>query len=132
MIAQTLLALLILFIPVASYAAYCFAGKSSLIVGGGLNVAVAGLMYFGPDLSGIFYIDFTTWVFVIMVASVHFLSVTYATKYFHGTDLGIRENTFYLLMSLFTTSMFFSLEINNFGLMWVGIEATTISSSLLL
>jgi len=101
-------------------------------VGGGLNVAVAGLMYFGPDLSGIFYIDFTTWVFVIMVASVHFLSVTYATKYFHGTDLGIRENTFYLLMSLFTTSMFFSLEINNFGLMWVGIEATTISSSLLL
>jgi hydrogenase-4 component F len=46
--------------------------------------------------------------------------------------MGISEPTYYLLLNLFTVSMLFSLEVNNYGLMWVGIEATTISSALLL
>lgn len=129
---ENFLAIVVLIVPSASYLAYMAGSRTALSVGGGVNVAITAIMYFGSSQAGFFYIDFTTWVFLIMVASVHLLSVVYSARYFHVEEIGIRESTFYLLMSLFTTSMFFSLEVNNYGLMWVGIEATTITSSLLL
>ncbi len=96
------------------------------------NVAIALFLYEFIPLSGTFYVDFTTWVFILMVTSIHLLSQVYSKSYFRKQEIWIGENLFNLLLALFTTSMLFSLEINNIGLMWVGIEATTISSALLL
>lgn len=134
MIPETALTILLLVVPSLFYLAYYVLGrrKTFIALGGVASVGISLLLLMGLDVSGLFYIDFTTWVFIIMVASIHLLSTLYAIRYFRGMSLGIRESTFYLLLSLFTTSMFFSLVINNIGLMWVGIEATTITSSLLL
>ena len=96
------------------------------------NVAMALYLYEFIPYTGPFYVDFTTWVFILMVASIHLLSQVYSKSYFMNQEIWIGENLFNLLLALFTTSMLFSLEINNLGLMWVGIEATTISSALLL
>lgn len=128
----TILSILTLIIPVFSFLGYLtrLRGADSLIAG--LNVAVALVMYLYLPARGFFFIDRTTWFFLVMVTSVYFLSVMYSRRYFRNSEMGINEPLFYLLMSFFTTSMIFSLEINNFGLMWVGIEATTISSALLL
>ncbi len=129
---ETLLGIIVLLVPGVSYVFYLTGLKGSIALGAALNVALALLMYFGSTSSGIFYIDFSTWIFLVMVTSVHFLSVVYSGKYFKSKSLGISGRIFDLLMTLFTTSMIFSLVINNYGLMWVGIEATTISSALLL
>ncbi len=127
-----ILLILTLILPVVSYLGYLskvprLDSAISLV-----NVALALYLYRFIPYVGTFYVDFTTWVFIIMVTSVHFLSQVYARSYFSKHKIGIGDNLFYLLMGLFTTSMLFSLEINNLGLMWVGIEATTISSALLL
>lgn len=121
-----------LVLPFASFPAYITRLKHLDSLLAAVNVGVAASLYFFLPISGLFFIDGTTWLFVIMVTSVYLLSLIYSKKYFKGTRIGIGENRFYLLMGLFTTSMLFSLEINNLGLMWVGIEATTISSALLL
>ena len=126
------LTFLTLFIPVSAFLFYFAGVKIANIAGGVANTSVAVLLYFFRPPVGLFFVDFTTWVFIIMVTAISFMSSLYATRYFKGSRLGIKEETFHLLMALFTTSMIFSLEINNYGLMWVGIEATTISSALLL
>ena len=126
------LVILTLFVPVVAFLFY-FAGlKVANIAGGVINTSIAVLLYFFRPPVGLFFVDFTTWVFIMMVTAISLLSSFYATRYFKGSKMGIKEETFYLLMALFTTSMLFSLVINNYGLMWVGIEATTISSALLL
>ncbi|MGC8608502.1 MAG: hydrogenase 4 subunit F, partial [Thermoplasmata archaeon] len=90
-------------------------------------------VYFDKPHIGFFFIQDSTMVFIIMVLSVYLLSLLYSTGYLKGIDkMGISESNYYMLMDLFTVSMLFSLEVNNYGLMWVGIEATTISSALLL
>ena len=38
------------------------------------NVALALFLYEFIPLSGTFYVDFTTWVFILMVTSIHLLS----------------------------------------------------------
>lgn len=134
MIAEIVLSVAILLLPAISFVLYYFMGRNkvALAAGGGLIVTATLLLRMYSGVTGAFYVDSVTWVFLVMVASVHLLSTLYSTEYFRGTRLGIREETFYLLLNLFTTSMFFSLLVNNYGLMWVGIEATTITSSLLL
>ena len=121
-----------MFLPVATFLAYVSRIKYLDYIVAGLNVVIALLLYPLLPVTGIFFVDGVTWIFIVMVTSVFLLSLIYSKKYFMSHKIGIGEDTFYLLMGLFTTSMLFSLEINNFGLMWVGIEATTISSALLL
>ncbi len=92
-----------------------------------------GIMYFIRPQVGFFFIQNSTMVFIVMVLAVYLLSTVYSTRYLKGVEvMGISEPAYYLLLNLFTVSMLFSLEVNNYGLMWVGIEATTISSALLL
>ena len=127
-----ILIVLTLLLPVLSYLGYLSRVPRLDNALSLANVAIALFLYEFTPFSGTFYVDFTTWVFILMVTSVHLLSQVYSKSYFRKQEIWIGENLFNLLLALFTTSMIFSLEINNLGLMWVGIEATTISSALLL
>ncbi len=103
------------------------------LVSASLTVALSLFLYIQLPLNGLFYIDRITWVFIVMVASVYLLSTLYSWEYVSSIkNRGISQNNYYLLLNFFTASMFFSLVMNNYGFMWVGIEATTISSALLL
>lgn len=130
--AAFLLIMLTLALPLFSFLGHYVKIIMADILAAGLEVAASISLYFFIPQAGIFFIDLTTWVFIVMVVSVYLLSLVYSRRYFRNRPMSISENTFYFLLSLFATSMIFSLEINNFGLMWVGIEATTISSALLL
>lgn len=122
----------VLVLPLISFLGYFSRVRHLDTAFAAANVALALMLYTGIPVRGFFYIDGVSWIFVIMVASVYLMSLVYSKWYFRNHEIGIGHNLFYLLLSIFTTSMLFSLEINNFGLMWVGIEATTISSALLL
>ncbi|MBI2195207.1 MAG: hydrogenase 4 subunit F [Planctomycetes bacterium] len=68
---------------------------------------------------------------VMMV--VYLLSSVYSIVYFHDADLGRRDATRYTALWLGAlASMALALLSNNLGLMWVGIEATTLLTALLI
>jgi hydrogenase-4 component F len=128
-----LLAVLILLIPSSVGIFYRWRIKEASVVAAAIDLALSTIMYYFRPQTGFFFVQNITIIFIMMVLSVHLLSTVYSTRYLRGIEnMGIREPTYYLLLNLFTVSMIFSLEVNNYGFMWVGIEATTISSALLL
>ena len=102
------------------------------IVAAVLVVVLAVFLHAALPITGIFYLTSITWVFVVLVASVYLLSSVYSYSYFNGRLSMKGLNNYYALVNLFVASMLFGLVINNYGLMWVGIEATTITSALLI
>ncbi len=133
MIFGEILAVLVIVIPGAIGIFYRHGLKKASIIAASVDLVIAGIMYFERPLVGFFFIQNSTMIFILMVLAVYLLSLIYSTRYLRGVEvMGIKESTYYLLLNLFTVCMLFSLEVNNYGLMWVGIEATTISSALLL
>jgi len=133
MITGNLLAILILLIPGFPGIFYRSRIKEMSVAAAAIDLALSVIMYYVRPQTGFFFVQNITVLFIMMVLSVYLLSTIYSTRYLKGIEnMGIREPTYYLLLNLFTISMIFSLEVNNYGFMWVGIEATTISSALLL
>ena len=130
--AAYLISLFIILVPGIASAFYSINIGRASIASGAIVTVLSLFQFFIRPSPGTFFIGNITWVFQIMVTSVYLLSAIYSTRYIRGHATGISERTYFLLLNLFTASMLFSLEINNYGLMWVGIEATTISSALLL
>lgn len=96
-----------------------------------IEVLISVIIFLSGTSSGIFYINPVSKVFILMVASVYLLSTLYSMEYLEK-DTWLRHSYYFLLFNFFTASMMFALTINNYGLMWVGIEATTISSAILI
>lgn len=67
-----------------------------------------------------------------MVTSIYFLSSLFSIWYLEGERGKVAQRVYFLLMNFFASSMLFTLVVNNLGLMWVGIEATTIPTVLLI
>ncbi len=81
-----------------------------------------------------FYIDVFSSLVLILIQSIYFLSVLYSIYYVRaiGHELFLRRRYHYALINLFAMSMSFSTMCRNLGLVWVGLEATTIVSALLI
>ena len=84
------------------------------------------------DLSGDFLVDYLSRYFIIAISSIYLLSVVFGLGYHHKMGESRNMRLHLSLMDLFASSMLFSMTVNNFGLLWFGIEATTVSSTLLL
>ncbi len=130
---MNLIPLIIIILPGLANIFYRVNIKLAGLVSASITVLLSLLLYLQLPLEGLFYVDRITWVFLVMVSSVYLLSTLYSWEYVSSIkNRGISQNNYYLLLNFFTSSMFFSLVMNNYGFMWVGIEATTISSALLL
>ncbi|WP_236750556.1 proton-conducting transporter membrane subunit [Acidianus sp. HS-5] len=105
--------------------------KYSTIISGITEVIISLLLLKDVPITCTFYVTEFTWYFVLMVSSIYLLSTLFSISYLNGEKTKISERTYFLLLNFFASSMFFALVINNLGLMWVGIEATTISTILL-
>ncbi len=127
-----LLAVLLMVAPAIAAATFFKRIEYSTIVAATVDVVIASLLYYIRPPVGTFFVDNVSWVFIIMICSVFLLSSIYSLRYLSGKTRGFGLRIYYLLLNLFVISMLFSALINNFGLMWVGIEATTISSALLI
>ncbi|EQD60500.1 hydrogenase 4 subunit F, partial [mine drainage metagenome] len=133
MIAGTWISILLLLVPGVASIFYFRKIRMATVVGAGIDEVLAALLYWLRPPYGFFFVDRLSWVFIFMITSIYLLSSIYSLKYISDRNAtGVKQPTYYLLMNLFAISMLFSAQVNNYGLMWVGIEATTISSALLI
>ncbi|MGC8502774.1 proton-conducting transporter membrane subunit [Desulfurella sp.] len=82
--------------------------------------------------SSYFYVDNLSKIFSLMIAIVYFGVVIFSIEYISNIkERFIKVYQYFMLLNIFVAAMFFSVILNNLGLIWVGIEATTFSSALL-
>lgn len=130
---QNIILYLIIALPILAEAGYLFKKmRESTIISAVLVLMMAVLLHSTLPVNGLFYVTGITWIFVLMVASIYLLSALFSYDYLKERTIRMDINYFYAFMNLFVVSMLFSLMINNYGLMWAGIEATTITSALLI
>lgn len=84
----------------------------------------------------IVYVDALSALFVLTIAFVGIATALYSIGYIsHDTEHGVittrKARVYYVLFNLFMLTMFFVTMVNNLGMMWVGIEMTTLVSAFL-
>jgi hydrogenase-4 component F len=100
-----------------------------------ISIFVSSLLILKSDnfINTAFYIDNISKVMIFVIAAIYTGTVIYSVsyvKYIHNPLF--HTNHYFAWMNFFALSMFFSVETNNLGLLWVGIEATTVTSALLI
>jgi hydrogenase-4 component F len=83
------------------------------------------------------YIDSFSLIQIFIISAVSLIASIYSYKYINeelkeGVITLKRAKMFYALFSLFVASMFFMCVINNIMLIWIGLEATTLSTAFLI
>ena len=97
-------------------------GATALLVGG-----VSGR--WGPYLG----VDPLSDVFLFMVAGIYTTSIWYSRSYLRAVRRPfLTPQVYYALLSAFAFSMIAVLVVTDLGLMWIGVEATTVASALLI
>lgn len=136
----------VLAMPLLTAVAILCAGTSSIlkkinIAGSFLtSLLLISLIYrvylTGPLTIGMFYIDHLSCLLLTVVAILTFnaalFSASYMEKELHK-DPNKRSSLkrYYVLLNIFTFTMISVLIVENLGLMWVAVEATTLASALL-
>lgn len=81
---------------------------------------------------GYFYSDGLTRIMAITISSIFFTSVAYSIFYLKRIkEPLIRFRWYYSLLDMFAFTMLFAIVVNDFGFIWLAIEATTVTSALL-
>jgi len=108
--------------------------KTLSLASSSLDLIISLLLYFKIPVESTFFIDKVTIYFLFIVCSIYLLSVLYSLKYIEVKESRgiVSEKLYYILLNFFVDSMMFSTVINNYGLMWVGVELTTVTSALLI
>jgi len=79
------------------------------------------------------YVDGLSKLLLLTIAFVYISTVIYSLFYLkHLRNLLFQHRLYYFLLNVFAAAMFFSVTVDNLGLVWVGVEATTVSSALLI
>jgi len=108
--------------------------KALSLASSSLELIISSLLYFEIPVKGIFFVDNITIYFLLIISSIYLLSVVYSLKYIEAEEIRgiVSEKLYYVLLNFFVASMIFSTIINDYGLMWVGVELTTVASALLI
>jgi hydrogenase-4 component F len=81
---------------------------------------------------GFFYSDGLTRIMAVTISAVFFTSVAYSAFYIKRIkEPLIRFRWYYSLLDLFTFTMLLAVTANDLGFIWIAIEATTVTSALL-
>jgi len=97
-----------------------------------INLIISGLILFVPFYTGIFYVDFITKIYLLLINSIFLAMSQYSGGYIlHLHDTYFHPRYFFMLSNLFAFTLLFSVVVNNLGLVWVGIAASTAASALL-
>jgi hydrogenase-4 component F len=72
-------------------------------------------------------------IFLFMVTGIYTTSVWYSRRYLQGVHRPfLTPQVYYALLSAFAFAMIAVLVVTDLGLMWIGVEATTVASALLI
>jgi len=78
-------------------------------------------------------IDQLSDVFLVMVAGIYATSTWYSRRYLRAVHQPyLTASTYYALLGAFAFAMLATLVVTDLGLMWIGLEGTTIASALLI
>ncbi|MHB1868121.1 MAG: proton-conducting transporter transmembrane domain-containing protein [Nitrososphaerales archaeon] len=106
----------------------------SSVVGGALS-SIAALLILGLQVSGTFgyfYSDGLTELMVVTVSAIYLTSILYSIFYIkHIKEPLFKFRWYYSLVDLFAFTMLLAIVVNNIGFIWIAIEATTVTSALL-
>ena len=93
----------------------------------------SALLFFLPDCGGgLLYIDGLSKIMLLSVSFVYLSTALYSITYLKYIENPLfQKRTFYFLLNAFVFTMLFTVSVANLGLTWVGIEATTVTSALL-
>ncbi len=124
----------ILSIPVFTSSSYFFRNFKQLSIAGTIITAVNSIivLLIPNGIYGPFFINSLNRYLIFTVSFVYMFSSIFASGYHRKLGESKNLKLHYSLINLFTFTMLFTLVIDNFGLMWIGLEATTASSALLL
>lgn len=124
----------ILSIPVLTSSSYLFRNFKHLSIAGAIITAVNSIiiLLIPNGIYGPFFINSLNRYLIFTVSFVYMFSSIFASGYHRKLGESKNLKLHYSLINLFTFTMLFTLVIDNFGLMWIGLEATTASSALLL
>ncbi len=98
-------------------------------------VGAVGLLVSGTAQQwiGYFGVDSVSDLFVFLVASIYALSVWYSRAYLRSVHTPfLTPQRYYALLAAFAFAMILTLTVSDLGLMWIGVEATTVASALLI
>lgn len=111
-------------------------GAAAMLVAGG--VLAVRVFIDGPvfALGDLLYVDALGALLIVVIVLVGFLAALYSVGYLkhdleEGKIAGEQVRWYYLGFHAFLWTMLVTCVVNNIGLLWVGIEATTIVSALL-
>ncbi|EQD70909.1 hydrogenase 4 subunit F, partial [mine drainage metagenome] len=100
-----------------------------------VTLAAALLLLVGPSRGSAGTVlgwDATSDLFAALVAAVYALSAWYSPVYLASVRASVLSpSVYYALLSGFAAAMLGTLAVSNLALMWIGLEATTILSALL-
>ncbi len=106
----------------------------SSIVGAIISVMVS-LLLLGLRVAGnfgYFYSDGLTELMAITVSSIYLTSLAYSVFYIkHIKEPLFKFRWYYSLVDLFAFTMFLAIVVNDIGFIWIAVEATTVTSALL-
>lgn len=92
------------------------------------------LIAFMPDVHSFgLYIDGFSKLMLIMVSAVYVITVIFSIGYLeHIENKLFQTSLYFFLLNIFVLTMLFTVIVDNIGLLWVGVEATTVTSALLI
>jgi len=108
----------------------------SLLISGTLGTIVYKVLVEDVFAYNMLYVDHLSAVFLVIVAVLTFTSILVSISYMekevvHGHITFKMLRRYYGLLHLFVFTMIGVLVVENLGLMWVAVEATTLASALL-
>jgi hydrogenase-4 component F len=87
----------------------------------------------GGTFGSLFELDRLSDLFLFLVAAIYASSTWFSRGYLRAVDRPfLTPERYYSLLGAFALSMLFALSVSDLGLMWIGIEGTTIASALLI
>jgi hydrogenase-4 component F len=94
--------------------------------------ALAMLALATSGVFGYFYADGLTRTMVITISCIYLTSVAYSVFYLKRIkEPLIRFRWYYSLLDLFVFTMLLAVTVNDLGFVWIAVEATTVTSALL-
>ena len=96
-------------------------------------VVSSAWLLFLPDAAGsVLFIDGLSKVMLLSVSLIYLSTALYSITFLKYIENPLFQKRFYyFLLNAFVLTMLFTVSVANLGLVWVGIEATTVTSALL-
>jgi len=135
---QTILFVILLGAPAAGAAISLLPRDGIEVVASLVSAAISvgvSILFFALGTSGTFgyfYADGLTRVMAVTISAVFLTSVAYSSFYIKRIkEPFIRFRWYYSLVDLFVFTMLLAVTVNDLGFVWIAIEATTVTSALL-